>query len=88
MKSVKNLELSSKAREQLAYWQSANPKFASKILRLFDEIRTTPYYGTGKPEALKHEFSGCWSRRIDKEHRLVYRVDGETVIILSCRFHY
>ena len=88
MKSVKNLELSSRARVHLAYWQTANPKFASKILRLFDEIRDTPYYGTGKPEPLKHEFSGCWSRRIDKEHRLVYRVENEIVIILSCRFHY
>jgi len=48
----------------------------------------TPFLGLGKPEALKHEFSGCWSRRISAEHRLVYRVEDETIIILSCRFHY
>ncbi len=88
MKSAKNLELSSKAQEHLAYWQMVDPKLASKILRMFDEISDTPYYGTGKPEALKHEFSGFWSRRIDREHRLVYRVEGNSVIILSCRFHY
>jgi len=80
--------LSEAAKAHLAFWQKTKPKFASKILRLFEELRTTPFSGTGKPEPLKHEFSGCWSRRIDLEHRLVYRVDGDTVTILSCQFHY
>ncbi|MDP2751133.1 MAG: Txe/YoeB family addiction module toxin [Rhodocyclaceae bacterium] len=47
-----------------------------------------PFVGIGHPEPLKHEFSGCWSRRITQEHRLVYRVDGKLLIVLQCRFHY
>lgn len=85
---MKNLEFEPRAQEEIEYWRKVNKSITKKIVRLIEEILSTPYYGTGKPEALKHEFSGCWSRRIDKEHRLVYRVDGETVIILSCRFHY
>lgn len=88
MTSARILELSSRAQEHLAYWQKTNPKTASKILRLLDEIKLTPFSGTGRPEPLRYEYSGCWSRRIDHEHRLVYRVEGDAIIALSCRFHY
>ena len=59
-----------------------------KINRLLDDIIAHPFYGIGKPEALKYELSGCWSRRINHGHRLVYRVAGDTLHIISCRFHY
>ncbi|MEI6535590.1 MAG: Txe/YoeB family addiction module toxin [Verrucomicrobiaceae bacterium] len=61
---------------------------AAKIVKLVMECRGTPFRGTGKPEPLKHQFAGCWSRRIDQEHRLVYRVENQALVILSCRFHY
>lgn len=85
---MKNLDFEPRANKEIEYWRKVDKATTKKIVRLIDEILHTPYYGTGKPEPLKHEFSGCWSRRIDKEHRLVYRVEDETVIILSCRFHY
>jgi toxin YoeB len=57
-------------------------------VQLIKEVQRTPFEGTGKPEPLKHELKGCWSRRITQEHRLVYEVKGETIRILACRFHY
>ena len=59
-----------------------------KIIKLIEEIQRDPFQGSGKPEKLKHELSGCWSRRIDKEHRLVYEVLGKKIRILACRYHY
>jgi toxin YoeB len=57
-------------------------------VRLNTESARSPFTGTGKPEALKHELKGCWSRRIDHEHRLVYKVTDEQIVILACRYHY
>jgi toxin YoeB len=88
MTSAKTLVLSPKAKEHLAFFSKSNPRIATKITRLLREVVATPFSGTGKPEALKHEYSGYWSRRIDGEHRLVYRVEDDAIIILSCRFHY
>jgi len=82
------LDFEPRAQKEIEYWRKVDKAVANKILKLLTEICDKPYYGTGKPEPLKHELSGCWSRRIDREHRLVYRVDDETVIILSCRSHY
>ena len=59
-----------------------------KINRLIEECRRHPFDGIGKPEPLKGDYSGWWSRRIDREHRLVYRVEGDTLIIAQCRYHY
>ncbi len=59
-----------------------------KINALIKDIQRNPYIGIGKPEALKYEYSGFWSRRIDDEHRLVYEVDGDTITIAQCKFHY
>jgi toxin YoeB len=61
---------------------------ARKILDLIEEAARSPFEGRGKPEALKFELSGCWSRRINLEHRLVYEVSEETIRVLACRFHY
>lgn len=70
-------------------WVQANePKLMRKLHRLFDECTRTPFEGSGKPEALKHEYRGFWSRRITDEHRLVYAVDENMITILSCRSHY
>ena len=63
-------------------------KKALKIIKLIKEIQKDPFRGIGKPEPLKHDLSGCWSRRIDGEHRLVYRVSEEKIRILACRYHY
>ena len=76
------------AFEDLAWWISNDAKKARKVIALIQEVRRTPFLGRGKPEPLKHELTGCWSRRIDEKHRLVYEPSGNGIRILSCRFHY
>ncbi len=79
------------ADEHLAFWkQSGNKKVMQKIKNLLESIVSTPYEGIGKPEPLKYNLTGCWSRRITEEHRLVYRlINNDTEVeILSLRFHY
>ena len=88
MKFVKSLEFDQNAIEDLSYWVRKDRRKAEKILELVQEVAKTPFIGTGKPEPLKYNLSGCWSRRIDQEHRIVYLVEGEKIRILSCRFHY
>ena len=63
-------------------------KCYKRIVILIKDISRNPYQGLGKPEALKHELQGYWSRRIDDEHRLVYRVENDRLIIISCKYHY
>ena len=70
------------------YWQQEDRKILGRINTLLKDIDRNGYTGIGKPEPLKHEFSAYWSRRITEEHRLVYRIQGETIIIVSCRKHY
>ena len=70
------------------YWQQEDRKILKRINALLKDIDRNGYSGIGKPEPLKHEFSAYWSRRITEEHRLVYRIQGETIIIVSCRKHY
>jgi toxin YoeB len=67
---------------------ASNKKLSKKIKSLIDDISRDPYDGIGKPEALKHEFSGWYSRRITDEHRLVYKVENDMIEILSCTTHY
>ena len=69
-------------------WTKEDRKIAKRIVELIKDIERNPYDGIGKPEPLKHSLSGYWSRRITEEHRLVYRVEEETIIILSCQYHY
>ncbi len=85
---MKNLEFDPHAFEDLAWWVDKDRKKARKIIKLIQEIQRNPFTGTGKPEPLKHELAGCWSRRIDQEHRLVYEVFDDKIRILACRFHY
>lgn len=69
-------------------WVKLDKKMHRKIIELIKDINRQPFQGLGKPEALKHDLSGYWSRRIDSEHRLVYKVTNEEIIILSCKYHY
>jgi toxin YoeB len=74
-------------------WRGGSSTIAgwrSRIIKLIQEVQRTPYEGTGQPEQLKHELSGCWSRRINQEHRLIYEVSEDTgnIRILACRYHY
>lgn len=70
------------------YWQAADKSTLKKINALLKEIERAPYEGSGKPEPLKYQLTGWWSRRINLEHRLVYKVEESTVVILQCRYHY
>jgi toxin YoeB len=83
---------SSDGREDYLYWQKNDVQMVRKINELIGEIRRTPFTGTGRPEPLRGELSGWWSRRITSEHRIVYRVEGkggdQHVTILMCRHHY
>ena len=76
------------AFEDLSWFVSHDPKLAKKIMSLIQEVSRTPFKGWGKPEPLKNELSGCWSRRINQEHRLVYQVKQNEIRILACRYHY
>ncbi|MFF1338197.1 Txe/YoeB family addiction module toxin [Streptomyces sp. NPDC058290] len=79
---------SSRAWDQYTYWATADPKILMRINRLIKEIQRTPFEGAGKPEPLKENLSGWWSRRITDEHRLVYRIKDEAVEIAQARYHY
>ena len=79
------------AKEDLVFWKKSGIiSVQNKISRMLEEISQNPHslIGTGKPEKLKHNFSGCFSRRITVEHRLIYKVEREEIIILALRFHY
>mgnify|MGYP001390830747 FL=1 len=75
-------------RDDLRYWAENDRKLLFKLLDLMEAIVREPFSGIGKPEPLKHEFVGAWSRRLTKEHRLVYRVDDTRIEFLQARFHY
>jgi len=70
------------------YWQNNDKKIVKRINTLIKEIKREPFSGIGKPEPLKYELAGCWSRRITNEHRLVYEVSNDSIYIISCRYHY
>ena len=70
------------------YWQETDRKILRRINELVRDALRTPFQGLGKPEPLKHALTGSWSRRITQEHRLVYTVEGDQLIILQCRYHY
>lgn len=76
------------AWDDYLHWQVADKKMLLRLNGLIRECMRTPFTGTGKPEPLKGRLSGWWSRRLDQEHRLVYRVDGEMLLIAQCRHHY
>jgi toxin YoeB len=82
------LEFDTAAFEDLAWWIQQDRNKALRIVNLVKDVQRDPFKGIGKPEPLKHEFKGCWSRRIDQEHRLVYQVTEDKIRILACRYHY
>jgi toxin YoeB len=82
------LTFTENAWEDYLYWQNVDKKLVKKINGLIKEIQRTPFEGSGRPEKLKYDLVGLWSRRIENEHRLVYEVDGKELKIYSCRFHY
>jgi toxin YoeB len=79
---------SEKSWEDYLYWQSHDKKLLKKINTLIKDIKREPFDGLGKPEPLRYELAGCWSRRITDEHRLVYEIAENDLHIVSCRFHY
>lgn len=79
---------SEKSWDDYLYWQSSDKKMLKKINQLIKDIQRNPFDGIGKPEPLKYQFSGFWSRRISDEHRLVYEISENSIAIASCRFHY
>lgn len=81
-------EFTQKAYKQYKYWAENDKKILKKINELIKAAQENPCDGKGKPEALKFNLTGCWSRRINQEHRLVYMVEGEKIIILQCKYHY
>jgi len=70
------------------FWQKTDKKIVKKINGLIKEIQRTPFEGTGKPEPLRYDLTGYWSRRIDREHRLVYQVVENELLVYACIFHY
>lgn len=86
--SLANHKFTPEALKQYNFWIKNNPQIARKITLLIKDIKAHPTSGIGKPEALKHEYTGYWSRRITLEHRLVYRFDEDAVYIYACRYHY
>ena len=88
-----NFEFTKNAWEDLEYWIETDSEIVTKIKELLKDIRKNPFQGIGKPEPLKFDLQGYWSRRISGEHRLVYKVEGkkgtnQKCFIIQCRFHY
>ncbi len=85
---MRSVEFDNVALADFLEWKKHNKKTFDKIVKLIAECCGTPYEGSGKPEALKHKLSGYWSRRITKEHRLVYKSTETHIYIASCKYHY
>lgn len=82
------LIFSEKAWEDYLHWQSTDRKTLARVNALIREIQREPFTGIGKPEPLKHSFAGYWSRRITDEHRIVYKVQDDSLLIAQLRYHY
>lgn len=85
---MKKIIFEQKAFNDFNNWALSDRKIYKKIVELIKNIDSTPFSGIGKPEPLKHNYSGYWSRRINDEHRLVYTSNEEEIIIISCKYHY
>ncbi|MBI3793582.1 MAG: Txe/YoeB family addiction module toxin [Nitrospinae bacterium] len=83
-----NVSFTPTALEDFRRWIRHERKIADRILALLEEVKRTPFEGTGKPEPLKFNLAGCWSRRINLEHRLVYMVKAGEIVVIACRYHY
>jgi len=82
------LEFKQRAFDDLQHWIATNARMAKRVMKLIEDTQRDPFTGIGKPEPLKNQLSGWWSRRIDGEHRLVYRVEGDCLTIAQARGHY
>ena len=82
------LAWAAKGWEDYLYWQATDKQALKRINTLIKDIQQHPHEGPGNPEPLRHNWSGYWSRRIGREHRLVYKATGETITIVQCRYHY
>ena len=80
------------ALEDYSYWEKNNKKIASRIKQLLQQIQQDPFQGIGNPEPLKHDLKGYWSRRLNREHRIIYKVEGkgetQIITVIQVRFHY
>ncbi len=85
---MRRIIFSKNAWDDYISWQNEDKKMLRRINALIKDIQSNPLEGIGKPEPLKYDLAGLWSRRIDREHRLVYQVDGSDLLIYSCRYHY
>ena len=82
------LVFADEAWDDYLYWQKQDRKMVERINKLIQEVRRDPFTGVGKPEPLKHALAGFWSRRITDEHRMVYRVEGDSLLVAQLRYHY
>lgn len=82
------LKFADEAWDDYLYWQKTDKKILTRIHVLIKDVQRNPFDGLGDPEPLKHQLQGFWSRRINREHRLIYQVEQEAVYILQCRYHY
>ena len=82
------LVFADEAWEDCLHWQKQDPRMVERIHKLLEEVRRDPFDGVGKPEPLKHALAGFWPRRITDEHRLVYRVEGDDLLIAQLWYHY
>ena len=85
---MKRIVFYAEAFTDFTAWAKRDPVLFERITRLISETARDPFHGIGKPEPLRHQLKGFWSRRINEEHRLVYQVTNDALIIASCRFHY
>lgn len=85
---MRSVEFDPVAFEDLAWWAEQDRAQAIRIIRLVRDTQRDPFAGIGKPEPLRHELAGCWSRRINQEHRLIYQVLPDKIRILACCYHY
>ncbi len=82
------IKFTKNAAEDIAFWKKKDSKVFNRARTIIKDIARDPYNGIGKPEPLKYNLSGKWSRRLTKEHRIIYEVKGDSIIIYQCRFHY
>jgi toxin YoeB len=82
------IKFSTKGWEDYLYWQATDRAILKRINQLIKDIEREPFAGIGKPEPLKHQLSGFWSRRIDSQHRLVYSIKDDSLLVAQCRDHY
>jgi toxin YoeB len=82
------LVFADEAWDDYLYWQKQDRRMLERINRLIQEVKREPFSGMGKPEPLKHALAGFWSRRLSDEHRMVYRVHGDALLIAQLRYHY